>query len=446
MDGNNRPDTGGKFVRSSDPDFYVPSVKRTNNKPDNTQKRPAASGKNATGKKKTPAKRVNSKPSYSNNNPGRPESGRRTAGSQATRRQPYGGSKRSISDEKYRQYMYQVRKKQVMRNRIIAGAVLAVLIILAVVCFLSLTVWFPIKEFVVNSNNSAYSVSEIKQASKIIFNSDNLLRCDLKGVAKNIETTLPYVGKVTVDRKLPNTIVVDVEKTAAVAAVEHGRFVLLVNEEGKILQEAAEVPFGLRLVKYGTISQAAVGEIISSENGVPVSVYVSLIKAMRENGLNDITVIDISVPDNIVLIYQDRIDIKLGKAEDINIKIGVAVKALKDGDEKYSTVQKGTLDLTYPQGVAHFIPYVGKEEETDLLGDTEETTDSSVFDSPLKPTENGEENTTKKKDSEKVTEKTTKKKEEKTTEKKTEKAEEKTEADNGDNGDRESKNGGEGNN
>ena len=68
MDDNQRRDSNSKFIRSSDPDFYITNSKKTKNRNNDeagrSRQQNAPSGKKAPAGKKKASGRKNSKPPY----------------------------------------------------------------------------------------------------------------------------------------------------------------------------------------------------------------------------------------------------------------------------------------------------------------------------------------------------------------------------------------------
>ncbi len=290
------------------------------------------------------------------------------------------------AEEKRRIMMWQARKKQVRRNRIIAGVILSTVFVMSILVTLSLTVWFPIRAVVVRTTDPAkeisYTLQEVSVASGIVFNKDNIFRCNTEQIADNIEKALPYVGDAVVSRKLPGTLVVSAVSTEAIAAVENGRGVLLINNKGKILESVIEVPNGLKTVTYGTLIETNPGEIVSSKSEVPISVFTELTEACITNNLNKITNIDISSATDIKMTYDDRIVLKLGNASDINDKIYLAVESLMEEDA-ISQLQTGTMLLDIENGgKGTFAPYADDGTVTTTTISPGETTQESIFNTP----------------------------------------------------------------
>ena len=71
------------------------------------------------------------------------------------------------------------------------------------------------------TGESRYTQEEIVQASGLT-PGGNLFTTNTDGAAGSIEETLPYIGSVQVSRKLPGTLVIQVEDVVVAGAVQHG--------------------------------------------------------------------------------------------------------------------------------------------------------------------------------------------------------------------------------
>lgn len=99
-----------------------------------------------------------------------------------------------------------------------------------------LTIFFKISAVSVEGE-SIYAVADIVDASGIDMD-ENLFTCKTKKAEQDVVTKLPYIGKATVKRKIPDKIVIIIEPTEAQYAFKctDGETVLT-NGEGKVLEK-----------------------------------------------------------------------------------------------------------------------------------------------------------------------------------------------------------------
>ena len=106
---------------------------------------------------------------------------------------------------------------------LIAGAVVA-----------ALTVFFKVQSITV-SGNARYTSEEVVAASGIEIE-DNLFLLNKYSAAQAIFEKLPYVEEATINRALPDTIVITVRECAAAAGVVTPEGYWLISENGKLLE------------------------------------------------------------------------------------------------------------------------------------------------------------------------------------------------------------------
>ena len=191
-------------------------------------------------------------------------------------------------------------------------------------------------------------------------------------IAANLEKELPYVGEVSIERKLPSTLIINITETKEAAAISFEGAYVLLNSEGKILStDAILTRDDIPVVKGVTVVNPVKGgkaefetETVTSapeseteegktddetqEEAVIIdrgAVLLKILKAADGVKLEKLTDIDLTDISNITMQYDGRITVKLGTDTNIETKIKRAKAALDNVDEtnKYSV---GVLDLT----------------------------------------------------------------------------------------------------
>lgn len=114
---------------------------------------------------------------------------------------------------------YSHRSRTPRRNRGRFGPLFKLLCVVAVVVALTVgaTVFFRV-ETVTVTGNQHYTQEEIVAASGIQLGS-NLYSLNKVRIDRNLRTSLPYIGNLTINRVLPSTIVITVTEWEAVAQV-----------------------------------------------------------------------------------------------------------------------------------------------------------------------------------------------------------------------------------
>ena len=120
------------------------------------------------------------------------------------------------------------------------------------------------------------------------------------------------------------------------------------------------------------VRSGVVGQKIQIQSNSSWEAYQKVLKAMKSAKMRDITALDLTHQTSITMVYDDRIDIIVGSTADLERKLGLGVKVLKEQDA-VTKEMTGTLDISIP-GRAYFAP--GKER-------VETTTAASTTKAPV---------------------------------------------------------------
>ncbi len=234
----------------------------------------------------------------------------------------------------------------------LSGPITFAIIVVSVIFVMS--VFFRVENIQV-IGNSHYSASEIINAIDIE-QGDNLFFFDRFAAVTRVFAKLPYVQEVSLERALPNKVIIRVTESKAVAYIKIGSELWTFDEKCKILGKAAEgeeeglIPVvGL---KPGTIF---INEVLQTEdNDTRTIEYLKAIlyQAVERGIAYQISRIDFSSTNNVVLNYGGKYIVKLGDPYATEYKFSMilsAISQLKDGDI-------GIIDVTDASTV-HFIPY-----------------------------------------------------------------------------------------
>ena len=220
------------------------------------------------------------------------------------------------------------KAKHRKRNLILFYLSIFVVIIAAAIT-LSLTVLFKISTIEV-TGTSRYSVEDIIKESGIS-EGNNLFLINKDYAVQNIKEKLPYIGEVTISRKLPGTVSISVSDATIAGAVSYNGGYLVIDSNGKAV-------VGLN------ISEAVIGtEITYADNDQKIA-FTELLNAIEQSGLDKITKIDISDTYSIKAVYDGRVTMNFGIATDLTYKARFAKSIFDSG--KIQSTEKGTLDLS----------------------------------------------------------------------------------------------------
>lgn len=239
-----------------------------------------------------------------------------------------------------------INKKKIKRKRKARKIALLTALFTVVMCVgvvLVLAVFFKINTISVKGDR-VYSDKEIILKSGIE-TGGNLFRVNEESLNEKLSKSLPYIQSVTLERQLPDTLIVTVKATREVAAFQYGAGFILVNAEGKVLdRDASMLRDNVAVVNGAVLKGAIEGERIVIGSEKDTENFVLLLKAVAESGINPVTEITITKDGQYELKYDDRITIKLGSIENVSVKLKRAVAALEKENE-INMYAEGVLDL-----------------------------------------------------------------------------------------------------
>lgn len=135
-----------------------------------------------------------------------------------------------------------VKKRKVNKRRRKKKAILFVFLVfcLALLCGLSLTVFFPVEK-VTASGSELYSSEQIVNASGITAG-ENLLRLSEKDVLLSLQSVYPFVDSIKLTKKLPDTVNISVTEASQIFAYKIGETYYSTDDEGRVLKSYTEKP------------------------------------------------------------------------------------------------------------------------------------------------------------------------------------------------------------
>ncbi|MFR8003128.1 MAG: cell division protein FtsQ/DivIB [Hydrogeniiclostridium sp.] len=217
------------------------------------------------------------------------------------------------------------------------------LLVIGVAILLCFTVLFKL-ETVSVSGSSRYSAEEIIKASGLV-KGENLFRQDLDKASSRVEETLPYIGEAQVSRKLPAEIVITVSEAQIAGVVEFEGQKILLDAKGKVLEATGEAPENCPVFKGLKIKDAVPGKPLQYAEEEQKKTVDSLMQAIEESGLSNITEYDVTDIYNLSLVYNNRIRLELGVSTDLVYKLRFFNEGLLQAG-KLTDKDMGTLDLS----------------------------------------------------------------------------------------------------
>ena len=251
--------------------------------------------------------------------------------------------------------------KPFRRNRFLLQLVTVVAVVLALV--FGMSIFFKVEKVEVSGTNK-YTEWDIKEASGIR-EGDTLLSLSRATIGGKIITKLPYVNKVRIGIKLPDTVNIAIEELDVVYAAqdEAGGWWLL-NAAGRIVDSTsvaeskgytqilgillAAPQIGQQAVAVETVPETVEGETET----VPVTVTgaqrlqaaVSIMQSLESNGIiGQAASIDVTEIADLQLWYGERYQVLLGDSSRMDFKI----RSVKGAIDQMSDYQTGELDTSF---------------------------------------------------------------------------------------------------
>ncbi len=216
----------------------------------------------------------------------------------------------------------------------------------------AITLFFRMDHIAV-SGNERYSEQEVLEASELT-TGGNLYFLNKYDIKERIFARLPYVEEVRINRKLPDTLLIEVRECKAAAGVESGDGAWLISEQGKLLEQVQTLPDGCPLVTGGTLVDPVpshpmdLGEGAAFRSGVVLTLlHESAERRMREN----IGTIDVSDDTALNLTYLGRFTVRLPWTADVGYKL----ESLSTVADYLENNETGLIDLM-TEGKASVIP------------------------------------------------------------------------------------------
>ncbi len=254
----------------------------------------------------------------------------------------------------------EIRKKRAAKKRKMRLALVVsvfALFIVAVVGGVTSLFIFRVKSFNVQTESSMYTQQEVIDASGIEINK-SLVFINLDKAEESVERKLPFLKNVKITKKLPDKLVVRFEESGMAYAVETaGNIYAITNDEFKVLSMSGGIPEGIIPVKGQTPVKTEIGETIAFveknekeelvEDKV-LNLLSDIASTVSESGLTGITAVNIESLTDIYLIYEDRILVEFGDAQNIKAKASMFVRAIEK-ENAIDSGKTGIMDITIAQ-------------------------------------------------------------------------------------------------
>ena len=239
-----------------------------------------------------------------------------------------------------------INKKKMSRRRKLKKNMLSVLLAVVVMCVglvLVFSLFFKINTITI-SGDKVYSDKMVADKSGIEMG-ENLFKVNGEKLTEKLSKDLPYIKSVTVERKLPDTIIINVEAAKEVAAITTKKGVVLLDETGKVLDKNASIlKENVAVVNNVKLKEYIEGEKVILTDEKKTETLIKLFEAIKNADMQLLTEIDLKNVNDIKIKYDDRITFAVGSLTNIETKLARGVAALEKENE-INAYSEGTLDL-----------------------------------------------------------------------------------------------------
>lgn len=238
-------------------------------------------------------------------------------------------------------------KRGVRNSLITACIVLGVAVIGAV---LSLTVFFNISSIHIAGTGS-YSEEQIEQLCDINIG-DNMFLIDEDKCKEKLTAALPYIYDITIKRKLPDSISIEITEAQPAYIIKNDdKTYTFLDDNLKVLENASKDKYDEAIVISNAIPVSnAPGHIIEFENEDTLNSIKSIVNAIKEIELTDVSMISSTDKNNNSILYKNRITFELGDCKDLENKLYKALAAAEELDRKNDKI-KGKLNVATGQQI-----------------------------------------------------------------------------------------------
>ena len=179
--------------------------------------------------------------------------------------------------------------------------------------------------------STRYTAEDIIEAAGI-GEEQNLFTVSQKALNQKITALCPYIESVTLHRRLPDTLTLELHEFGTVYACigSMGRVTAL-SAEGKVLEQCAALPEYTCLLLGADFSDCPAGEMLPESWKKTLSGIDKVRAALEQAGmLSEVGYLDLSEEQSYRAVYLDRIQLRLGSEYDLSAKLLTARKVIED--------------------------------------------------------------------------------------------------------------------
>lgn len=219
-----------------------------------------------------------------------------------------------------------------------------VLFMAVAVTTLSLTVFFK-TETVAVSGNTRYAEQEIIDKSGIKIG-ENLIMLNTQNAVESLKREFVYIENVRLKKDIfkgEAQIIIEEAVPFCTLKESDGSY-LLISRGGTVLERLLEQPSEMYSVIGLNLENSRIGTTLSGDGSEQLQVLEEIYSAMESTGISGIINIDVSDTLNIVINYDNRVNVEFGTRTELEYKMKYAKEILETKIQPY---ERGTLDVSY---------------------------------------------------------------------------------------------------
>ena len=239
--------------------------------------------------------------------------------------------KKQINNNITPEQQEKIIKKRNRNKKIIKITLLFILFIIVILCAM-FSPLFNIKAIEVNGNKIV-TKNEIISLSKIQIE-ENSFKLSKSKIKKQIKENA-YIQDVKITRKLPSTILIEIEEREPAYLLEYAGSYVVIDKQGYMLEIKTEkISLPIIQGEVTETSNFAVGNRLCTEDLERLAIISKIVELAKVNDIYTIiTGIDISNKENIKLIFETEEKVAyLGDSSNMNTKI-LMIKSILEKEE-----------------------------------------------------------------------------------------------------------------
>ncbi|MDR1329681.1 MAG: FtsQ-type POTRA domain-containing protein [Oscillospiraceae bacterium] len=222
-------------------------------------------------------------------------------------------------------------------------APVAVLLTLFIIIF-GVSVFFRVENIEV-TGTGRYTADEVIAASGIE-RGDNLFFIDSDAAARRIRGAMPYVSMVRIARRAPDTAVIEITESRAVAAVADGGSYWKIDAAGRVLERTDfGGTAGLIRVSGFSPSSPKEGAVIEADESYETQkgFLLDVLSAADVKGITeDVSNLDVTNISAITFIYKGSVSVNLGGGDNALFKLDKLISVLEEQESGF----RGRVDVS----------------------------------------------------------------------------------------------------